>query len=272
VGEAKNQVSESERLIAPEILDDAFYDRLKALSMLEPVKHVLEIGSSSGEGSTVAFYRGMRLNLSHPKLYCLEVSRTRFAELKHRYASADFIKCYNMSAVASSRVATEQEIELFYNAHATALNQYDLPTIFGWRTEGLQYLKEFPELDRAGIAEIKKSEGIGQFDIVLIDGSEFTGSAELEDVYGAKIICLDDVNAFKCYDARQRLLADPEYELLDENLALRNGYSIFCRRDYGGNWPAAQRIAAASIIPPPSFHVRVYRKLKRIYRRLFRST
>lgn len=69
------------------------------------------------------------------------------------------------------------------------------------------------------------------FDLVLIDGSEFTGTAEMNDIYGAKIICLDDINAYKCYEARQRLLNDSAYELLAENRLLRNGFSIFYRVD-----------------------------------------
>jgi hypothetical protein len=262
------QVRESERLIAPEIIDDTFYDALKLLCMMEDLRHVLEIGSSSGDGSTAALVRGLRLNHRKPTLHCLEVSRTRFAELERRYESVDFVRGYNMSGVSSSRTATEDEIERFYNTHKTSLNQYDLRTIFGWRAEGLQYLKDFPDLDREGIAEIKQANGIDRFDMVLIDGSEFTGSAELEDVYGANIICLDDVNAFKCYDARQRLLADSRYEVLQEDMSLRNGFSIFCRKDYAGHWPTAKRNAGI-VVQVPAFHVWVIRKLRRGYRHLF---
>ena len=242
-----DQVSASDRLIAPEILDDAFYEVLKGLGMVEDLRHVLEIGSSSGEGSTKALVATLRLNRHKPVLYCLEVSRTRFAELQRASRKYDFVRCYNMSSVVSSRVASEDEIRAFYNTHRTALNRYDLATIFGWRAEGLQYLKDHPELDRDGIAEIKKANGIERFDLVLIDGSEFTGSAELDEVYGAKIICLDDTNAFKCYAARQRLMSDPLYENLADDQTLRNGYSIFCRTDGWGEWRAAKANAIESL-------------------------
>jgi hypothetical protein len=230
-----DEVSASDRLIAPEILDDAFYGALKGLGTVEDLKHVLEIGSSSGEGSTRALVSTLRANRRRPVLHCLEVSRARFVELQRAYQKYDFVRCYNMSSVHSSRVASEDELRQFYDTHRTALNRYELATVLGWRAEGLLYLREHPELDRDGIAEIKKANGIEHFDLVLIDGSEFTGSAELDDVYGGKIICLDDTNAFKCYAARQRLLSDPLYETLADDQALRNGYSIFCRADAWGD-------------------------------------
>lgn len=242
-----DRVSASDRIIAPEILDDAFYEALKRLAMLEDLRHVLEIGSSSGAGSTKALAKSLRLNRHNPILHCLEVSRTRFAELQRTYRRYDFIRCYNVSSVVSSRVASETAISEFYKTYKTALNQYDLPTIFRWRAQGLGYLKDHPKLDRDGISDIKKANGIEHFDLVLIDGSEFTGSPELDDVYGTKIICLDDTNSFKCYAARQRLLSDPLYEILADDQTLRNGYSIFCRTDAWANSASAKSAVIESL-------------------------
>lgn len=264
------RVSASDRLIAPEILDDAFYEVLKGLGMVEDLTHVLEIGSSSGEGSTKALVSSLRLNRHNPILYCLEVSRTRFAELQRAYQKFEFVRCYNVSSVVSSRVASEDEIRAFYDTHRTALNQYDLATVFGWRAEGLEYLRHHPELDRDGIAEIKKANGIERFDLVLIDGSEFTGSAELDDVYGAKIICLDDTNAFKCYAARQRLMSDPLYENLADDQTLRNGYSIFCRTDAWGDGRTARANAIERLrhAQERSRKRKLLTRMKRVVRRV----
>jgi len=226
-----DRASESERLIAPEIFNDAFYDAIMGLSQFEELKNVLEIGSSAGDGSTSAFVRGLMLNKNRPTLYCIEVSHSRFGELQKKYQSHDFVKCYNVSSVSSSRVAAESEIRNFYHSHKTTLNKYKLPVVLGWREEGLRYLTEHGDLDQDGILMIKETNNIEVFDLVLIDGSEFTGMAEMNDIYGAKIICLDDINAYKCYGARQKLLNDSAYELLAENKLLRNGFSIFYRVD-----------------------------------------
>jgi hypothetical protein len=67
------------------------------------------------------------------------------------------------------------------------------------------------------------------FDAVLIDGSQFTGSLELDDTYGARFLMLDDTSTFKNFTNYQRLRADPQYRLVGENPSLRNGYAIFER-------------------------------------------
>ena len=59
--------------------------------------------------------------------------------------------------------------------------------------------------------------------MALIDGSEFTGSSELDEVYGAKYIILDDINTFKNYYNLQRLYQDSDYTAIAENNSVRNG-------------------------------------------------
>ena len=70
---------------------------------------------------------------------------------------------------------------------------------------------------------------IDYFDLVLIDGSEFTGIEELNRVYGAKWILLDDIRAFKNHYNYHRLSKDPDYQLIEENHTLRNGHAIFTK-------------------------------------------
>ncbi|PMB30600.1 hypothetical protein CEN43_16495 [Fischerella thermalis BR2B] len=53
----ENTNSELNRLIPPEIKNDEFYAILQRITREENIKTVLEIGSSSGEGSTEAFVK-----------------------------------------------------------------------------------------------------------------------------------------------------------------------------------------------------------------------
>jgi hypothetical protein len=69
--------------------------------------------------------------------------------------------------------------------------------------------------------------GIETFDAVLIDGSEFTGSAELDEVYGARFILLDDTETFKNWKNMRRLEADPRYRLVQHDPSTRNGFAVF---------------------------------------------
>ena len=51
--------------------------------------------------------------------------------------------------------------------------------------------------------------------------------AELDEVYGARLILLDDINSYKNFETYQRLAADPAYRLREVNRAVRGGYAIF---------------------------------------------
>lgn len=216
-------------LIPAEIKNDSLYQAIERLAKMESVHTILELGSSSGQGSTAAFVAGIRDNPSHPTLYCMEFSRTRFQELKKYYENDKFVRCYNVASVPLESFPQKSEIEAFYNTVPTNLNQAPLSMVMDWLRQDMEYIKA-ENIPQNGIELIKKENGIDTFDIVLIDSSEFTGMAELEKVYGARYLLLDDVNAFKNYANRQRLLKDPNYELIEEDLNLRNGYSIFKKR------------------------------------------
>lgn len=224
--------SELDNLIAPEVKGDEFYHLLKQLASKGDIKTVLEIGASSGEGSTEALTTGLKNNPNYPKVYLftLEVSKPRFQALKDRYKDEHTVKPFNMSSVSIDDFAPEDEVKDFYTNHKTNLNQYQLERVLGWLKQDIDYLQRHA-IKQDGIKNIKQDFLIGNFDLVLIDGSEFTGKAELDKVYGAKYIALDDINAFKNFHNYQRLKSDPDYDVIAENLRCRNGFAVFRRRD-----------------------------------------
>lgn len=223
-----NKITDSElnSLIPPEIKNDEFYAILKKIAKEEDIKTVLEIGSSSGEGSTEAFVTGLRENPNKPILFCMEVSITRFADLKKRYENDFFVKCYNTSSVSIKKFPDEQEVIDFYKNTQTNLNFYPVERVIIWLQQDVEYVNQSGVPDE-GIQKIKQENKIDFFDLVLIDGSEFTGNAELDEVYGAKYLCLDDINTFKNHKNYNRLLNDPNYLLIVSNKNIRNGYAIF---------------------------------------------
>ncbi|MEA5567123.1 glycosyltransferase [Anabaena sp. UHCC 0399] len=220
--------SELNNLIPAEIKNDEFYYTILEIVQREDIKTVLEIGSSSGSGSTEALVKGLRINPSNPRLFCMEVSNNRFSQLVKTYKDDWFVKCYNMSSISLNKFPDKQEIIDFYNSVKTNLNFYNIERILGWLQQDIDYIKN-SGVSEEGIQNIKQENEIRFFDFVLIDGSEFTGVAELNEVYGAKYICLDDINTFKNYQNFHRLLKDSHYTLIRSNLTLRNGYAIFER-------------------------------------------
>jgi hypothetical protein len=222
--------SELDRIIPPEIHHDAFYDAIYRIASTQPIQTILEIGSSSGLGSTHAFVTGILENPHKPTLYCMELSTVRFAELAKQYADIPYVQCYQVSSVPVSSFPTATDIRAFYTSVHTNLNQYGLERVLGWLEQDIAYVQS-ANVPTNGIELIKSEQGITDFDVVLIDGSEFTGTAELQLVYGARFILLDDINAFKNYANYHLLLHDDHYELIEENHTLRNGYAIFKRKD-----------------------------------------
>ncbi len=66
-------------------------------------------------------------------------------------------------------------------------------------------------------------------DVAVLDGSEFTGWQELSQVYGARIIALDDTRALKHRRSSAFLRASPCYAAAADNHNDRNGWAIFER-------------------------------------------
>ena len=213
-----------------EIKSDDSAQWIERLAAQENVSTILEIGSSAGGGSTGAFVTGIRSNPNRPTLFCMEVSKERFAELTRRYESDAFVKCYNTSSVPLEKFVTETEVREFYGVMRPILNSREVDVVLGWLRSEIAYLKA-SNVPTNGIEIIKRENSIDHFDMVLIDGSEFTGRAELDAIDGARLVLLDDINALKNHYNCMRLIMDRRYTLVASNTRLRNGYAIFKRID-----------------------------------------
>ena len=142
-------------IIPPEIKNDEFYTLIQRIAQDENVNTVLEIGSSSGEGSTEAFVTGLRKNSNQPTLFCLEVSKARCNALKNRYKKDTFVKCYNASSVSINKLPSEQEVKKFYYQFQTGLNNYPLEQVLEWFRQDKEYLHT-SEVPDEGIKKLKK--------------------------------------------------------------------------------------------------------------------
>jgi len=215
-------------IIPAEIKNDQFYNVIWQVASQVPGKNFLEIGSSSGAGSTEAWAKGIAQNPYRPTLHCLEVSKPRFEVLRETYKSNSQIKCHWTSSVGLSRFPSKEQVSKFYNTVDNNLRQYPLEQVLGWLDQDIRYIQE-AAAPTDGIKRILGETQIHYFDAVLIDGSEFLGEAEFGEVYGASVILLDDIRGYKCYNPYQWLKQDASYKLLAENHNLRNGFAVFQR-------------------------------------------
>jgi hypothetical protein len=223
-------------IILPEIKNDNFYHNIiKLISENENISNVLEIGASSGEGSTEAILIGSKLHYDtynkQIKTFSLEVCTERFNLLQSRYKSIEGFYPYNMSSIHINEFPKKQDIVDFYNNYKSNLNMNSLETVLSWYDADISYITR-NNIQQSAIEYIKKEHNIEQFDCVLIDGSEFTGFVEFKKLYGAKYIMLDDINTYKNYFSHKFLKEDNTYTMLTENYRLRNGYSIFSKQNF----------------------------------------
>ena len=230
--DSRDESSTLEKIIDPEITNDPFFDELMKYASDLRFKTFLEIGSSSGGGSTEAFVTAIRQREDRESisLYCIELSKPRFELLRKTYLADAFVKPYNLSSISSKEFPTESNIVNFYKNTPTKLNNAKLKTVLGWYHADLDYIRKSNN-DQNGIEFIRHDNSIDQFDMVLIDGSEFAGERELDLVIGAKVIALDDTETYKCHAALQKLSQDPRYQLITHRPDVRNGYAIFTRKD-----------------------------------------
>jgi hypothetical protein len=215
-----------DRLIPPEITGDRFYRALVEVAATPGVREILEIGASAGGGSTEALVAGALRNPVRPRIHSIEVSVTRFAALVERWKDAPFVHCYNVSSVPLESFPGEEEVARFHREVRSKLRRNRLEKVLGWLRQDLDYVRAHG-LSRHGIREIKAQHALAGFDAVLIDGSEFTGRAELDEVYGARFLMLDDTRSYKNWDNARRLAADPAYRLVSKGRWTRNGYAVF---------------------------------------------
>lgn len=217
-----------DRIIPPEIRRDRFSRAIEAVGATDGVRHILEIGASGGDGSTEAWVRGALRNPHRPELHCIEVSVPRFHALVERWRAHPFVHCYNCSSVAPGAFASEEEVARFYREVRSKLRNVRLEKVLGWLRQDLAYLAEHG-VAGDGIRRVREEHGIAAFDAVLIDGSEFTGKPELDEVYGARFLLLDDIRSFKNWENYHRLREDPSYRLVKKSRWLRNGFAVFER-------------------------------------------
>ncbi len=228
------KVSGPGRSAPPGEKQDAFLNLIRDLCATETLRHVLAIGGSAG--STEAIAQGLSRNPGAPALFCIEASPERFEALSASHAGRSFVTCYPGCAVALADFPGEEVVEHFYRTETAAKAGAPL-------AEVLRRLdREVSEVRNgavpAGVLErIRAEHSITAFDMVLIDGSDFTGEAELDKVLGARLIILADTTTFKGFRARQRLLADPNYELITDERAVHRGVAAFRRSPSADDLP-----------------------------------
>ena len=176
----------------------------------------LEIGGGTGDGSTQC----IRTKL----LFSIENHPDRIGRHSMNLSAKGGVSV-NGTATLPKFWMNQLDIAEFYGTNKTALNQYPLDQVLGWYHECIEFAQPY---STNAIEDIHIEHNLN-FDFVLIDGSPFSGEAELRCVRPflaeKAIIALDDVNDIKNWANYHKLKGFAK--LLWEDWSVRNGAAIF---------------------------------------------
>ena len=195
-----------------------------------PVSTVIEIGASSGGGTTEALIKGILLSPNKGKdvkMASVEVSRARFSNLKNRYNGVSFFTPYNTSSLPLSRFPSRESVAEFIST--TGVHGGNVEEVLRWLDQDIKYVND-NKFNLNGIQQIKDDFGVKTFSLAVIDGSEFLGNEEFNDLQGCDAYLLDDIHVYKNWYSHRDLLEDSNYVMLFEE-KIRGGSSLFAKKE-----------------------------------------
>ena len=176
----------------------------------------LEIGGGTGDGSSQC--------IRTKRLFSIENNPDRIGRHSMNLSAKGGVSV-NGTATLPKLWMNQLDIAEFYGTNKTALNQYPLDQVLGWYHECIEFADPY---STNAIEDIHIEHNVN-FDFVLIDGSPFSGEAELRCVRPflaeKAIIALDDVNDIKNWANYHKLKGFAK--LLWEDWSVRNGAAIF---------------------------------------------
>jgi hypothetical protein len=191
-----------------QIDNDGFSNEITKYAADLKYKTFLEIGTWNGLGSTRAFSRGFQNRQDDYVFYSLECNKDK---------CADAAKLYDDPKIhVLNEVIWNEEPSDFYEVFPQCLTNQMYKR---WNEVDLINMKNCPLfLNRPDLPAV--------FDVVLLDGGEFTTYYEFQLLKNkCKILMLDDINVAKCKLIVEELRADASWKIVQcENV--RNGYLI----------------------------------------------
>jgi hypothetical protein len=176
----------------------------------------LEIGGGTGDGSTQC--------IRTKRLFSIENHPDRIGRHSMNLSARGGV-AINGTATLPKLWMNQLDVAEFYGTSKTNLNQYPLTQVIGWYHECVQSAEPF---STNAIEDIHIEHKVN-FNFVLIDGSPFSGEAELRCVRPflaeKAIVALDDINDIKNLANYNKLKGFAE--LLWEDWSVRNGAAIF---------------------------------------------
>lgn len=194
-----------------QIQDDEFSRRIREFSKNQKNKSFLEIGTWNGLGSTRQFVFELENRTDDYIFYSLECNKE-----KSDYAKSLYFK--NKKLHILNEVIFNDEPNNFYD-------------IFPQCKENEIY-KRWNEIDMVNMKHcalfLNRPELPIIFDVILLDGGEFTTYFEFQILkHRCKYLMLDDINVSKCELIVKEIESNPDkWNIIEKNTVTRNGFMI----------------------------------------------
>jgi hypothetical protein len=176
----------------------------------------LEIGGGTGDGSTQC--------IRTKRLFSIENHPDRIGRHSMNLSARGGVSVKG-TATLPKLWMNQLDVAEFYATNKTTLNKYPLDQVLGWYHECVEFAQPY---STNAIEDIHFEHNV-DFNFVLIDGSPFSGEAELRCVRpflaDKAIIALDDINDIKNLANYNKLKGFGK--LLWEDWSVRNGAAIF---------------------------------------------
>jgi hypothetical protein len=208
----------------------ALNQRITDLARQALLRQVLIIGAAANP-RWQAMVEQLGQNPGNPQIHCLESSMERHESLVRQFADWPQVRCYYASSITLSGFPTEEMVADFYQHQPDKLKDYPLEVVLQWLRGDIAEMAT-GSIEAEGIRQVRQATGGVPFDLVVIDGREFTGLAELQQVQGAKIVLLGCTRTFKNQRSMQLLAQDENYELLFTEPEVGNGYAGFVQKEF----------------------------------------
>jgi hypothetical protein len=203
-----NYVYHNQQMLG-QICNDNFSKDIQQYASNLNYKTFLEIGTWNGLGSTKAFSKGFNNRTDDYVFYSLECNTDKCIDAAKLYTNNHKIHILN-------EVIWNEEPSDFYTIFPQCLTNQ---TYKHWNEVDIVNMKKCNLfLNRPNLPTV--------FDVILLDGGEFTTYYEFQLLKNrCKILMLDDINVDKCKLIVSELYSDPSWKIIKQE-NVRNGYLI----------------------------------------------
>lgn len=194
-----------------QICNDSFSLKIRELAGMVENKTFLEIGTWNGLGSTKQFVDILKSRNDNYIFYSLECNSDKCNDARNLYVAEKNIIILN-------EVLFNIQPDNFYDIFSQCKTN---KTYREWHKIDMENIKKCNLfLERDNLPEL--------FDVILLDGGEFTTYFEFQLIKDrCKYLLLDDINVTKCRKIVQEIKSDPEkWKIIEENRTTRNGFLV----------------------------------------------